>query len=271
MLTDIRLAVRQIFKNPGFSLIAILSLALGIGAPTAVFSIINGTLFGFMPYRQPAQLVFVTPEKIAGGATNATVGSQQFEEWALQNQSFEGIAAYVWTFDFLIHPDGNESVEGMIGSAALFHVLEVQPLLGRTFTDEENSVEQSPVVLIGYDLWQRRFGGDPAILGKTIHLSRLPPLTVVGVVSPGLRFLPSRGEANAPNYNVHALVDYWLPGTPQPTRGGRWNAVARLRPGVTLPPGQGRSGADRRRPSPSKSGLGGFDRRRDTHPPSLGQ
>lgn len=235
MYTDLRFALRQLWKTPGFALVAILSLALGIGATTAVFSVINRILLRRMPYQQPEQLVFVTPEKIAGGVTNASVTAKLFDEWRQQTRSFARMAAYNWTFTFLVHPDGNESVEGMLGSAELFDVLGVHPLLGRTFTEEE-ARESQPVVLMGYEFWQRRFGADPAIVGKTIQLARYPALTVIGVMPPDIRFLPSRGGAQEPNYNLHAQVGFWLPAAPQPTKPGEsWNVVARLKPGVSLP------------------------------------
>ncbi len=237
MLTDLRFACRQLLKTPGFSLIAIFSLALGIGATTAVFSVINGILLRSGPYRQPERLVFITPEKIVGGVTHVGVTGKQFDEWEKQTQSFAGMAAYDWLFTFLVHPDGNESIEGMLGSANLFSTLGVQAVVGRTFTPEETSIDGHPVVLLGFELWQRRFGGDPGIIGQTVQLARFPPLTVVGVMSPGVRFLPSRGGAQEPNYNVHAYVDFWIPGAPRPTLPARnWNVVARLKPEATLSP-----------------------------------
>jgi putative ABC transport system permease protein len=235
MISDLRFAVRQLWKTPGFAVVALISLALGIGATTAVFSIISGALLRAVPYPQPEQIVLVTPENVAGGVTNVGVPGKQFDEWDKQNRSFAGLAAYDWTFTFLVHPDGNESVEGMLGSAALFKVLGVQAIHGRTFTEEEKSAQEHPVVLLGYELWRRRFGADPSVVGKTVQFARFPPLTVIGVMPPGLRFLPSRSGAQEPNYNVHATVDFWLPAAPRfPFPGGRWSVVARLRPGVTL-------------------------------------
>lgn len=234
MLPDLRFALRQLVRNPGFSLIAILSLAVGIGATTSVFSIINGALLKARPYRQPEELVFLTAEKAAGGVSNASIGGKQFEEWTRGTKSFAGLALYEWTFNFLVHPDGNESMEGMSASAAVFDVLGVQPIVGRVFTPAERSVREQPVVLLGYELWQRRFAGDPAIVGQVIHISRLPPLTVIGVMPPGLRFLPSRGGSQEPNYNLHAHVDYWVPAPVEPNPRMRFNVVARLKPGVSL-------------------------------------
>ena len=234
MNADLRFALRQCKKAPGFALIAIFSLALGIGATTAVFSIINGVLLRRLPYEQPDRLVLITAERLSGGVTNASLTAKLFEEGKRQARSFAGMAAYNWTFTFLVHPDGSESVEGMLGSAALFDVLGVRPLLGRSFTEEE-ARERRPVVLIGYELWQRRFAADREIVGKTIQLARYPMLTVIGVMPPEIRFLPSRSGAPEPNYDVHAPVGFWLPAAPQPTKPGEpWNAVARLKTDVKL-------------------------------------
>ena len=164
MLSDLRFAVRQLLKNAGFTSIAVLSLALGIGATTAVFNIVNGALLRPLPYAMPQKLAFLTFEKIEGGATNASVTGAQFLEWSSRASSFAGLAAYDWTFNFLILDDRNQSLEGMVGSSALFDVLGVQPQLGRTFTRDEKSVKDAPVVVIGHQLWQNRFGGDPSVV-----------------------------------------------------------------------------------------------------------
>src|SRR5215216_4657808 len=113
MLSDLRFAFRQLVRNPGFTVIAILSLAVGIGATTSVFSIINGALLKPRPYRNPDELVFLTSEKLAGGISNASISGKQLVEWQQQTQSFAAMATYDWTFNFLVHPDGNESMEGM--------------------------------------------------------------------------------------------------------------------------------------------------------------
>jgi putative ABC transport system permease protein len=235
MFYDFQFAIRQFTKSPGFALITMLSFALGIGVTTSVFTIINGTLLRSGPYREPDKLVFITPEKLIGGVTISGVSGKQLNEWENKAHLFAGMAAYDWTFNFLIHPDGNESLEGMIGTSKLFDVLGVHAIVGRTFTSEERSVKDHPVVLLGYGLWQRRFGADPGIIGKEIQLSRLPKLTVVGVMPAGIRFLPSRGAAQEPNYNLNGYVDYWLPESPLPTdTNAGWNVVARISPAVSL-------------------------------------
>ena len=122
-----------------------------------------------------------------------------------------------WTFNFLIRPDGSESMEGMVVTRDYFRVAGLNPLLGRTFTDSETGVPPAPVIILGYELWQRKFNGDPNIIGKTIRMSRRDtPPTVVGVMPPGVRFLPSPGASQEPNYNVNATVDFWMPAAPNP-------------------------------------------------------
>ena len=115
-----------------------------------------------------------------------------------------------------------------------FRVAGLNPLLGRTFLDSETGVPPAPVIILGYELWQRKFNGDPNIIGKTVRMSRRDtPPTVVGVMPPGIRFLPSPGASQEPNYNVNATVDFWMPAAPNPARlkSPDWEVVGRLRAG----------------------------------------
>ena len=109
------------------------------------------------------------------------------------------MAAYSWTFNFLVRNDGSQSIEGMWVTRDYFRVLGLQPLLGRTFLESETGAKPAPVILIGYDLWQRKFNGDPHIVGQKIRISRQDtPPTVIGVMPPGVRFLPSPGMRGSP-------------------------------------------------------------------------
>jgi putative ABC transport system permease protein len=235
-MNDFKFAFRQLLKNPGFTTVAVLTLAVGIGATTAVFTIIDGVLLRPPPYAKPAELALVSPEKADGTPYSASCSGLQFADWQAQADSFAALAAYHWTFNFLVHPDGSESLEGLGCSAQLFRVLGLEPVLGRAFNDEEKFVREQPVVVLGHGLWQRRFNSDPNIIGKVIHVSRLPPLTVVGIMPPGVRFLPSRRNVQEPNYNLHALVDFWIPSSPNLTehRGRNWDVVGRLKRGRTV-------------------------------------
>ena len=163
-------------------------------------------------------------------------------EWQKEAKSFDGIAAYAWTFNFLVRSEGSESIEGMVVTKDYFRVTGLEPVLGRTFVESETGAGPVRVIILGYELWQRKFNGDPQIIGKTVRISRWDtPPTVIGVMPPGVRFLPSPTNAQEPNYNVNALVDFWIPVTPNPERLKRpdWDVVARLRDGATLEQAQG--------------------------------
>src|SRR6478672_1178052 len=239
MFQDLRVAVRMLLKQPGFSLVAVLTLALGIGATSAVFSLIQGVLLTPPPYRQPQRLVLIPSARTDGQPMARPRGwaAAQWMEWQEQAKSFEAIAAYAWSFNFLVSSDGSESLEGMRVTKDYFRVVGLEPVLGRTFLESETGTTPAQVIILGYDLWRRKFNGDPDIIGKTIRMSRREtPPTVIGVMPPGVRFLPSPTEAQEPNYNVNAAVDFWLPATPDPARlkQPQWDVVGRLQSGATL-------------------------------------
>src|SRR3984957_7460679 len=239
MLRDLRFGVRMLLKQPAFSLIAILTLALGIGATSAVFSLVQGVLLTPPPYRQPQRLVLIPPARSDGQQTAHTRGwaAAQWLAWQKEAKSFQAIAAYDWSFNFLVLTDGSESIEGMWVTRDYFRVVGLQPAMGRTFLESETGAKPAPVIILGYDLWQRKFNGDPKIVGKTIRISRWDtPPTVIGVMPPGVRFLPSPANAQEPNYNVNALVDFWIPAPSKPEnlKAPFWNVVGRLQSGTTL-------------------------------------
>ena len=239
MLQDLRFALRMMRKQPGLTMIAVLTLALGVGATAAIFSLIQGVLLTPPPYRQAGQLVLIPAARTDGKEMTRPRGfpAAQWMEWQKDVKSFDGIAAYLWMFNFLILPEGSQSMEGMAVTRDYFRVAGLQPILGRTFTEADHGAS-SPltVIIIGYDLWQRTFNADPQIIGKSIRVSRLDtPLTVIGVMPPGVRFLPSPGVAQEPNYNVNAQVDFWVPGTPNPQRLKQsiWDIVGRVKEGTS--------------------------------------
>ena len=239
-----RFAIRMLLKQPGFSLIAVLTLALGIGATSAVFSLIQGVLLTPPPYKKPQQLVLVPTARTDGQKQESPRGwpAQQWMEWQKVAKSFEGIAAYGWTFNFLIRNEGSQSIEGMVVTKDYLRVMGLHPVLGRSFEESDIGTGPVKVILLGYEFWKRTFNSDPQIIGKTVRISRweVPP-TVIGVMQPGVRFLPSPGAAKEPNYNVNALVDFWIPVTPDPkyVKDPNWNIVARLREGAGLEQAQG--------------------------------
>jgi putative ABC transport system permease protein len=239
MTQDLRLSVRMLRKQPGFTLIAVATLALGIGATAAVFSLIQGVLLTPPPYRAPEKLVLISPERVGGQQQNIPRGiaAAQWMEWQKDAKSFDSIAAYGWTFSFLIQNDGSESIEGMSVTREYFRTMGIEPMLGRAFLESEGAPNTAPVIILGYDLWKLKFNGDPNIIGKTVRLSRRnTPPTVVGVMPPGVRFLPSPGAAQEPNYDVNSQVQYLIPVVPNPERlkAPFWNVIGRLRDEATV-------------------------------------
>jgi putative ABC transport system permease protein len=263
VLQDLRMGLRMLRKQPGFTLIAVMTLALGIGATSAVFSLIRGVLLTPPPYRQPDRLVLIPTARIDGQQMAQPRGwpAAQWMEWQKQAKSFEAFGAYDWTFNFLVLSDGSVSMEGMYVTRDYFRVLGLQPLLGRTFLESETGAKPAPVIVLGYNLWQRKFNGDPQIVGRKIRISRQDtPSTVIGVMPPGIRFLPSPGAAREPNYNVNALVDFWIPAPSNPTEPKEpfWSVVGRLRDGVTLRQAQGELKVLAAREAQAEHGFEGF-------------
>jgi len=234
-MNDLKFALRQLLKNPGFTAVAVLTLALGIGATTVVFSLIQGVLLTPPPYPEPERIVLISAAKTDGQPYALGCAAAQWTQWRKESISFETIAGYVWTFDFLTLNDGTESFRGLEVTPDYFKVIGTRPLLGRTALESDASVNGDTVIILGYDFWQRRFNGDRNILGKTIKITRAQaPLTVVGVMPPDVRFLPAFSDADFPNYDINARVDYWVPILPERYNDPEWNVVGRLRAGVRL-------------------------------------
>jgi putative ABC transport system permease protein len=166
MIRDLRFALRMLMKQAGFSLIAVLTLALGIGATAAVFSLIQGVLLTPPPYKDPQRLVLIPAARTDGQDAAHPRGwaALQWLEWQKEAKSFEAVAAYAWSFNFLIRNEGSESMQGMAVTKDYFRVIGIQPVLGRTFVESETGQNATPVIILGYDLWQRKFNRDPNIL-----------------------------------------------------------------------------------------------------------
>jgi putative ABC transport system permease protein len=237
-LQELRFAIRMLLKQPGFSLIAALTLALGIGATSAIFSLIQGVLLTPPPYQNPGQLMLIPTVRTDGKDMERPRGwpAEQWMNWGNEAKSLQGIAGYDWTFNFLIHNDGSHSMQGMVVTRDYVHVMGLRPSAGRGFADVDFQQGPTKAIMLGYEFWQREFGGDPQIIGKTVRISRwqVAP-TVIGVMQPSVRFLPSPGASKEPNYDVNAKVDFWIPAEPDPKnlKEPDWNVVARLRDGAT--------------------------------------
>jgi putative ABC transport system permease protein len=235
---NLRFNIRALNKQPGFTIIAVLTLALGIGATSAVFSLVQGVLLTPPPYDDPQHLVLIPPARTDGRPAADSQGWAALEwlEWQKQAKSFASVAAYDWSFNFIILQTGSMSVEGIAVTKEYFPTLGLRPVLGRTFSAADTALGSTPVIILGYDLWQRQYNGDRSIIGKTIRLSRFKtPPTVIGIMPPGVRFLPSPTTAKEPNYNPNAVVDFWLPAAPDPKHLKElgWNVVARLNQNAT--------------------------------------
>jgi len=238
-VNDLKFAFRQLLKNPGFTAVAVLTLALGIGATSAVFSLVQGVLLTPPPYPKPERVILISSARTDGQPYIQGCAAGQWVEWQKATNSFKVVAAYEYGSQFLILPDGSESVRGMFVTPDYFKVIGVKPVLGQEFAQSDLASKggQETVIILGDHLWHRRFDGDPNIIGKTVHLTRRQPLTVLGVMPPGVRFLPSRTRATEPNYDVNAQVDFWIPLWPpdlaKPNE-SYCNVAGRLRDSATL-------------------------------------
>ena len=218
---DIRSAWRQFVKRPGFALVATLTLALGIGANTAMFGVMRGVLLRPLPYPDPDRIVRVF--EIVPQSGRFSVSPAAYFDWRDQNASFEAIAAYSSGGMTLSDGTTSERVNGAGVSAPLFDVLRVPPALGRSFTASED-LGPARVVIISHRLWQRRFAGDPDVLGRSLTING-SPVTVIGVMPEGFSF-PS------------LEADLWTPLGVNPvgaSRGGHYlSVIARLKDGQSV-------------------------------------
>jgi len=170
---EIRYAARALVKRPGFSLIAVLTLALGIGANTAIFSVVNATLLRPLPFKDPERVVMVWGflPKLAQTADKLPNSAPNFEGLKAESQSFERLAAFrSWSWQ-LTGSGEPELLRGARVTADFFEAVGAGPILGRAFTAEEDLPNRAPVAIISHSLWQRHFGGDTNVLGKTLMLT----------------------------------------------------------------------------------------------------
>jgi putative ABC transport system permease protein len=231
LLQDLRFALRLCARTPGFTAIAILALALGIGANTAIFTLVNAVLLERLPFRNPERVVTLWESPPGRADRNNVLGPSQFVRWRERATAFERMALLADLRQNLTGSDYPEEVIVQAVTGDFFPTLGVAPLLGRTFSDEENRDPESNAVILGYELWQRRFSGDPQILGRKIELNARPKM-VVGVMPPGFRlFLKDGSIAGKPS---DLWVPYVLPANAR-NLGGRYaESIALLRPGVSI-------------------------------------
>ena len=231
LLQDLRYAVRALLKSRGFTTAAIAVLALGIGANTAIFSVVNTVLLRPMPFPEPDRLVevfHVPPAQAFPGVKRFAVSPGNYIDWRALNKSFDGMAAYGPRQYALTGIDRPETVQAALVGADFFPILRAQPQLGRLFTPEDDQPGSRKVAVISHGFWQSHFGSNPDVLGRTLVLNG-EPVSIVGVAPPNVHF-----QAWFP-----AAVDVWMPlAWDAATRAVRKNhnylVVARLKPGVAL-------------------------------------
>src|SRR5215831_14929138 len=160
-MNEIRFAFRQLLHSPRFAVLSVITLAIGIGATSAVFGLIQGVLLSPPPYRQPDRIVLVSPRRTDGQPYKQECTNGEWTEWLQATNSFEGLALYRWTFNFLMLPEGSESIEGLVVTKEYFNVLGLKPVLGREFAKSDIPTRNSgpTAIMLGNELWQRRFQG----------------------------------------------------------------------------------------------------------------
>ncbi|HMH04158.1 MAG TPA: ABC transporter permease, partial [Candidatus Udaeobacter sp.] len=207
-MTDLRYALRQLAKSPGFTVVAVLTLALSIGANTAVLSLVNALLIRPLPYKAPESLVLLWERFPTQGLERIPVSAPEYLDYEKQATSFEKIGAFNYAAYNLTTGDVPERVSGAVVSPALFPLLGVEPIKGRVFTQEEVGQGRDDVVIISARLWERRFNSDPTIVGNKISLNGRPH-TVVGI-------MPRKFDFPLPLFNVQgsrfaSRPDIWKP------------------------------------------------------------
>ena len=230
---DLRYGVRVLAKSPGFSLIAILTLALGIGANTAIFSVVNGVLLNPLPFHNPDQLVSMFQE--IPNFKNGSISYPNFLDWQRMNTTFAGMAAYRSTGFNLSGIGEPERLHGEMISAGFFEILGVNPIIGRTFTPDEDRLGANPTAMITEGLWKRKFGGRKDIIGQRMVLDDAGR-TIIGVVPSSFHLRIQNFQRGGPLNEVYVPVGEYNEPKFYGERGAGWglDAIGRLKPGVTL-------------------------------------
>ncbi|MEO5720516.1 MAG: ABC transporter permease, partial [Chthoniobacterales bacterium] len=230
LLHDIRYGFRMLLKHRGFTAVALIALAIGIGANTAIFSLVNGVLFRPLPYPHAERVVFFQGQNPTQGITDSNISFPDFGDWSKETDLFAATAAY-YTANANLSANGSEAerVPRAGVTRDFFDVLGVQPALGRVFLAEEDQPNVQTVAILSHGLWKRRFGSDSGIIGREI-LINARPTTIVGVMPPG--------------FDYPQETQIWVPSALAPAEETRDNrsvsAIARLRPGVELQTAQAR-------------------------------
>lgn len=228
LLQEIRVATHSLLRSRVFMGAAVLTLALGIGANTAIFAVVETVLLRQLPYPAPDRLVVLWQHNAREGIEKDVTSYPNFSDWRSQNRSFTGVAAYAVTSGALVGGDGTpEEVTGAVVAGDFFPVLGVRPQLGQWFDSAASAPSAPRIALLSYRLWVRRFGSDPGLVGRVVRLNS-NPVTVAGVMPPGFDYPPG--------------ADFWIPVQPEgrvgqamQRRGEYWlSVIGRLEPGRTL-------------------------------------
>ena len=226
MLQDLRFAIRQMKRNPGFSLVAILTLALAVGANTAIFSAIDALILHPLPYRQPEQLVTLSETLKKFNLIKIPVSALEFRDLRDMSKAFSHVSANAPGAYTLTGRGAAESVPGVQVSASVFSMLDVKPIAGGLFTPDEEQYGKHRVVVISERFWKQRFGSDPAIAGKSIELNR-ESYKVLGVIRPILQY---RG----PSFDLFVPLSFQPSDLAPQMRNRKFiDILARRKPGVT--------------------------------------
>lgn len=233
LIQDLKFGLRMLWKSPAVTAVAIIALTLGIGATTAIFTVVHATLLRSLPYADGDRLAIVWENRRSGSKPNAqnVINLGNFSDWKAQNSVFTDMAAF---FDFNLNLTGDgepEEVPAQVATPNLFSLLGVNAIKGRTFLPDDGKTGQARVVVIGYNLWQRRFGGDANIIGRKITLNN-QPTEIIGVLPPDSGWFVPKGS------QIHHPPEIWTPWQITEElrqRSGRFaRAVARLKPGITF-------------------------------------
>ncbi|HYK87875.1 MAG TPA: ABC transporter permease [Acidobacteriota bacterium] len=226
-MRNIRYAARILLKNPLFATVSILTIALGVGANTAIFSLVNAVLLRPFPFPEPERLVFVWEETSMFGLKDSVVAMGNYMDWRERNHVFQQMGALEQKRYVVTGTGEALRVEGSVVTASLFHILGVQPSIGRPFRDEEDQPGTAKVVILSDGFWRRAFGGDENVVGRSLVLNE-ERYEIVGVMPPRFRFPDNGNELWAPVGTAYRPRDF--------TDRGKHNSivVARLAPGVSL-------------------------------------
>jgi putative ABC transport system permease protein len=242
LLQDLKYGLRMLAKSPGFTTVAVLTLALGIGASTAVFSIVNAVLLKPLPYPHADRVVFPwrqSPPGIDLGYNEIPWGARTVQNFQHDIKAFQEVGAFEAAGFNLTGTGDPVRVDGVRASAGFFRAMGVAPARGRTFIDEEDHAGHDREVILGYGLWQRKFGGDPSIVGRNLELNG-ESYAVVGVMPSGFAF--PRGEEMPGSFQFPRQPEMWVPAitdiSPDRTAPDELAVIALLKPGVSIPQAQ---------------------------------